>query len=97
MFVLVLTFAAALLALWLDCRFPRIGPRTVTGGILSIVLTGVALQLTLPLASLLISQRSTVVPLIGVVGVTLPALALAFWSAIWLIKAAVATLGGTVR
>jgi hypothetical protein len=37
------------------------------------------------------------VPLIGIIGLILPALALTFLSAVWVIKIAVNTLGGSIR
>jgi hypothetical protein len=96
-FVLVLTLGAAALALWFDYQFPNLSPRSVGGAVLAVVVAGIALNLTLPLAVALIRGPFPLVPLIGIIGLILPALALTFLSAVWVIKVAAGALGGTIR
>jgi len=96
-FVLLLTLGAAALALWFDHQFPNLSPRSLSGAVLAVIATGIALNLTLPFAVVLIRGPFPLVPLIGIIGLILPALALTFLSAVWVIKVAVSALGGGIR
>ena len=96
-FVLILTLGAAVLAVWFDYQFPAASPRSLGGAVLAVVVAGILLNLTLPLAVALIGGPFPLVPLIGIIGLILPALALTFLSAVWVIKVAVSTLGGSIR
>jgi hypothetical protein len=95
-FVLILTLGAAALALWFDYRFPSLSPRSMGGAVLAVVAAGIALNLTLPLAVAMIGG-SFPMPLIGIMGLILPGLALTFLSAVWIIKVALSALGGNIR
>jgi hypothetical protein len=96
-FLLLLTLAAALLALWFDQRFPSLCPSSLTNAILAVIVTGVALHLTLPLSAALIGMPTLLGAMLGVLGVTLPMLALAFLATIWVLKVTIRLLGGTFR
>jgi hypothetical protein len=96
-FVLLLTLAAAVLALWLDHRFPRLCPTRLSNAVLAVIVTGIALHLTLPLTTALINTTSVTNAMIGIIALALPMLALSFLATIWVLKVAVRSLGGTLR
>jgi hypothetical protein len=96
-FLLLLTLAAAVLALWIDQRFPNLGPSSLANAILAVIVSGVALHLSLPLSAALIRMASLSSAMLGVLGVTLPMLALSFLATIWVLKVTIRLLGGTLR
>lgn len=89
-FVLVLTAGAALLALWLDARLPKLAPPTLKRVIPHVGLALVALHLMPGLAS-------TVTVLLALFAIVLPALVYTFLTAIWFIRIAQSTLASGVR
>jgi hypothetical protein len=73
---------AALLALWLFFRYPRLGPNTLKSAILTI---GCA-QLLLPMTGkATAAAQSAAGPVIALVAVFLPLLVFPFWAALRLI------------
>ena len=89
-FALVLTAGAALLALWIDTRLPKLAPPTMSRVFLHV---GAAL-LTLQLIP---GATSDVMIYVALFGVALPALAYSFLTAIWFIRLAQAALGFGAR
>lgn len=86
-FLLFLVAGAALLALWVVCRFPRFGPSTLMAAFMHVAATfcvGFALAPTMGLAT-----GGGV--LLAVFGVALPALTYMFLAGIWLMRAAQAS------
>jgi hypothetical protein len=96
-FVLLLTLAAAGLALWLDQRFPHLCPTRLSNAVLAVIVTGVALHLTLPLTTALTKTPSVTNAMLGIVALALPMLALSFLATIWVLKVAIRSIGGTLR
>ena len=96
-FLVALTFGAALLAVWTSSRYPDIGPRSLYGAVLAVIVSGFVLHLTLPLAVALIHAPSALAPLVGVIGVVLPTLTFGFLSAVWALRACIGALDGSIR
>lgn len=86
-FALVLTAGAAVLALWIDARLPRLAPVTMRRVLVHVVFAFVVMQL-IPAAS-----TSSAAMYLALFGVALPALVYCFLSAIWFIKLAQSSLG----
>ncbi len=89
-FALVLTAGAALLALWIDARLPKLAPATMRWVLLHVGAAVLTLQV-IPGAG---SNTMIYVVLFGVV---LPALVYSFLAAIWFIKLAQTALGFGAR
>ena len=89
-FALVLTAGAALLALWIDTRLPRLAPPTMRRVFLHV---GAAL-LTLQLIP---GATSAVMIYVALFAVALPALVYSFLTAIWFIRLAQSALGFGTR
>jgi hypothetical protein len=89
-FVLVLTVGAALLALWVDARFPKLAPASLKRVILHVAFAFVVLQLLSGLAA-------GVTVYVALFAVVLPALMYAFLTAIWFIRIAQSMLASGVR
>lgn len=89
-FVLVLTAGAALLALWLDVRLPRLAPPTLKRVILHVALALIVLQLISGLAA-------TMTLYLALFVIVLPAFTYTFLTAIWFIRIAQSTLASGVR
>ncbi len=89
-FALVLTAGAALLALWIDTRLPKLAPASM----LRVFLHVGAAMLTLHLIP---GAHSTAMIYVAVFGVALPALVYSFLTAIWFIRLAQSALGFGTR
>ena len=85
-FALALAAGAALIALWIDTRLPRLAPADLKRVLLHVVAAFVALQL-IPGAT------SNTMVYVALFGVALPALTYSFLSAIWFIRLAQSALG----
>ncbi len=86
-FVLVLTVAAALLALWLDLRLPRLAPPSLARVLFHVGFAFVTLQLFAALAA-------TLTIYVALFGIVLPMLTYAFLTGIWFIRLAQSLLPG---
>lgn len=75
LFLLALVAGAALLALWLDVRFPGLAPSGLQRRLAAACAAGVLLTVA--------PAQATVVSLVGVL---LPALAFAFLTGLWLLR-----------
>lgn len=89
-FVLVLTVGAALLALWLDARLPKLAPLTPKRVILHVAFAFLVLQTISGLAGSLTLY-------VALFAVVLPALMYAFLTAVWFIKIAQGMLASGLR
>lgn len=85
-FAVVLTMGAALIALWIDARLPKLAPVKMWRVLMHFVVAFAAIQL-IPGAT------SNTMIYVALFGVALPALVYCFLSAIWFIKLAQAALG----
>ena len=85
-FALALAAGAALLALWIDTRLPRLAPADLKRVLLHVVAAFVALQL-IPGAT------SNTMVYVALFGVALPALTYSSCPAIWFIRLAESALG----
>ena len=85
-FALVLTAGAALLALWIDARLPKLAPATMRLVLLHVGVAVLTLQV-IPGAS------SNAMIYVALFGGALPALVYGFLTAIWFIRLAQAALG----
>jgi hypothetical protein len=87
-FLFCLVVGAALLAMWVACRFPKFGPSNLVAASMHVAVTfcvGFALAPTMGLAA----GRGV---LLAVFGIALPALIYMFLAGIWLMRAAQASL-----
>jgi amino acid transporter len=89
-FVVVLTVAASLLALWIDLRLPKLAPASLKRVLLHVVSAFVALQLFAAVAA-------TVTIYVALFGIVLPLLTYAFLTGIWFIRIAQSMLASGVR
>jgi hypothetical protein len=89
-FALVLTAGAALLALWIDTRLPKLAPASMRRVFLHVG----AAMLTLHLIP---GANSNAMIYVAVFGVALPALVYSFLTAIWFIRLAQSALGFGAR
>jgi len=76
---------SAMLALWLELRFPRLGPTTVKGTLLHVGGTIIAAQILLPLGVHFLTG-SRVLTLVALFILALSALTYSLLAAIWLLK-----------
>jgi hypothetical protein len=89
-FALVLTAGAALLALWIDTRLPKLAPASMRRVFLHVG----AAMLTLHLIP---GANSNAMIYVAVFGVALPALIYSFLTAVWFIRLAQSALGFGTR
>ncbi|HWN20977.1 MAG TPA: hypothetical protein VNP93_03315 [Gaiellaceae bacterium] len=89
-FALVLTAGAALLALWVDARLPKLAPASMRRVFLHVGTAMLALHL-IP------GVTSTTMLYVVLFGVALPALVYSFLTAIWFIRLAQSALGFRAR
>jgi hypothetical protein len=80
-FELVFFTAAAVLALWIDARFPQLAPRSFS----TRVLIGIVATFALPLVPVDVSSRRGL--MLSFFGGVLPALVFAFLTGLWLLRA----------
>jgi hypothetical protein len=86
-FVIALTVAAALLALWAIVRFPRIGPETLTGALVQVGIAFLAGALLVPTGmSSALAMGSPEGPLMAVFLFALPALLYLFLATLWAMR-----------
>ena len=92
-FTLVLTVAAAALALWIMVRFTDFGPRSIIGGIVHVVVAMVMLRLVLPPALDAVGHSGLPASVyLQIFGLALPMLVYAFLSGGWVTRAAIGLL-----
>jgi hypothetical protein len=84
-FAICFLVGCAVVALWLDVRFPRLGPATVKGTLLHVAATIVAAQLLFPVAFESVTG-SLVWTLAALFVVALPALTYSLLVAVWVLK-----------
>jgi hypothetical protein len=86
-FLVALAVGAALIAVWLDFRFGRIGPGDFRGAMLHVGLALAVGWLLVPagLASVLAMGAS---PMVALFGVAFPSLVYLFLAAFWIVKQA---------
>ena len=80
MFVVVYFVGAAVLALWIDLRFPQLAPKSFRNRLVAVVVA----TLILPLAPFDPSSRTAL--LTTLLLLVLPALVFTFLTALWLIR-----------
>ena len=86
-FVIALTVAAALLAVWGIVRFPRLGPETLPGALLQVGIAFAAGALLVPIGmQRALAWGSPEGPLTAVFLFALPALLYLFLASLWAMK-----------
>lgn len=83
-----LALGAALLALWVAVRFPKLGPRTLIGALFHLAAALVAGMPVAPVMGRIVSTGFPFSGFVAVFGVALPALTYMFLAAAWLIRTA---------
>jgi hypothetical protein len=84
--VLVLALGAALLALWIDVRFPRLAPQDFRTAALHVLAALLTVQLLLASGATHWGSASPAAMVASMMTVSLPALTYEFLAALWLIK-----------
>jgi hypothetical protein len=90
-FVIALGVGAALLAFWVQLRFPKLAPQTLAWAIFHLVVTAVLAQLTKAVFNAVDQEPVTTIGL--VFGLALPTLIYAFAAGMWLIRIAQGAMG----
>jgi hypothetical protein len=86
-FIIVLTVAAAVLALWAVVRFPRVGPDTLTGALVQIGVAFVAGFVLVPVGMRsALSWHATAGPIAAIFVFALPGLLYLFLASIWAMR-----------
>jgi hypothetical protein len=86
-FIIALTVAAAVLALWAVVRFPRLGPETLWGAIVQVVVAFTAGSLLVPLGmKSALAWEAPAGPLAAVFVFALPGLLYLFLASIWAMR-----------
>jgi hypothetical protein len=80
LFLLALVTGAAVVALWIDVRFPRLAPRSIGGRILA-VLVAVAVVTVVPVVG-----GSTTAAYVSLFCGVFPSFVLAFLASLWLLR-----------
>ena len=93
-FVLVLAVGAGVLAVWIDARFPKLGPESMQGVLLHTVAAMIALRVVATTIGALISGPFPM-PIAAVLGIALPGLMYAFLSGVWAIRLFQGAYAGT--
>jgi hypothetical protein len=87
--VMLICIGAAVIALWIDVRFPGLAPRALLGFIAHASLAFGAGKLLVPAGmNALLEAESVVLALVAVFGIAFPVLMYAFLIAVWTIKTA---------
>jgi hypothetical protein len=94
-FVLFLALGAAIIALWIELRFPRLAPMTLRACFVHAAVSFVAL-VVVPIAiePMFSATQSLVVELIALFGGLFPVLVYAFLAFTWLVKPLASGLPG---
>jgi len=95
--LLAFVAGAAAIALWADTRLGRHAPESLMRALVHVFVATVLLELLLPVAGKLLSVQSRVAVLAGLFGIAFPALTYVLLTVLWTLKAAIRTLGGTIR
>ena len=94
-FMLMLCGGAALLALWIDIRFPRFSPPDVMRAVMRVIAAFAVGYLITPVLTLALGAGLS--PAAALMLLVLPALVLFFLAAIWMMRALQAMLPGLHR
>jgi hypothetical protein len=94
-FVLFLALGAALIALWLDLRFPGLAPETLRANFVHAAVALVALTVVPVVIEPMFSPgQSLIVQLVGLLGILFAVLVYAFLAFMWLVKPLASGLPG---
>ncbi len=87
MFVLFLALGAAIIALWIDLRFPRLAPMTLRANFVHAAVAFVAL-IIVPVAiePMFSVGQSLIVQLVALIGIMFAVLVYGFLAFTWLVK-----------
>ena len=97
-FALVFVAGGALLALWVNARFPRLAPAALRGALLHLGGSFIACQLILPLGSSLVAETGyPSLRLASLLLLSLPALVYALLSLVWVISNLQNSVTGMLR
>ena len=86
-FLITLTLATAVLALWSYVRWPGAAPATMKGAVLRVALSLLLLQIGAAALELGIASASPSLAIVIVVGAIVPVLTYVFLASIWFLKA----------
>jgi hypothetical protein len=93
-FVFLLAIGGALIALWIDARFPRLAPETLRASFVHAALAFVALAFVPAAIDPMLGAADAVVRVVAIFGVVFPVLVYAFLAFTWLAKPLVSSLPG---
>jgi hypothetical protein len=93
-FVICMAVGAAVVALWINVRFPRLMPWKMGRLLIHIVLALLAVQAVSPAIGSVLSLRIPAASLVAVFAIAFPVLVYNFLVGAWLIRLAQASAGG---
>lgn len=94
---LLIGVGAGAIALWIDCRFPRLAPEEILRGLLHVGLS-IALGFAVaPALDVLFAADDPRIVLLGVFGVAFPSIVYCLLAAIWFIKLAQRAMSAHLR
>jgi hypothetical protein len=85
-FVIVLCLVAAVLAVWIVARWPKVGPKSLPPGLLHVMLAVLVGAVTAPAIRAFASLGLPGTILVVTLGIALPALTYMFLATVWLLR-----------
>ena len=92
MFIAAAALGSAALALWVEVRFPKLGPDRVVWGVFHLLAASMGAQILVPTALDAAGNK-----MLAIFVVAIPALIYVFLAAIWIMKLARGALGSAYR
>lgn len=94
----ILLCSAAVLALWLDARFPKLAVGTLQGAVLHAAASLLVITLIVPgVAQLVLGPQTLLAIEAAAIGIVLPGFTYALLACLWLVKVGHRALAGELR
>lgn len=88
---------AGAIALWIDVRFPRLGPEEIVKALLHVAASVAVGYATGPAMQMLLAYEQPYLNLVAVFGVAFPAVVYCLLAGLWVIKLTQRSLSGYLR
>ena len=88
---------AGAIALWIDVRFPRLGPEEIVKALLHVAASVAVGYATGPAMQMLLAYEHPYLNLVAVFGVAFPAVVYCLLAGVWVIKLTQRSLSGYLR
>ena len=96
-FAVIFASCAALMALWIDVRFPKLAPEELRTAMMRLVVAFVVIHVALALSDFLIRPLGAPTDLWVLLSVAFAFLTLTMLTTIWVLKVARSMMGGSLR